>query len=129
MGNNKIHWLNGNENTTWQNMWDTGKATLKGKFRASMVAQWLRIHLLMQGTQVQALVWEDPTCHGATKAVCHSYWACTSQLLKPMHREPMLYNKRSHCIEKPAHHNEEQPPLAATRESLHAAMKAQCSQK
>ena len=22
----------------------------------------------MQGTQVRALVWEDPTCHGATKA-------------------------------------------------------------
>ena len=22
------------------------------------------------------LVWEDPTCHGATKPVCHNYWAC-----------------------------------------------------
>ena len=29
---------------------------------ASLVAQWLRIHLLMQGTQVRALVREDPTC-------------------------------------------------------------------
>ena len=26
------------------------------------------------GTQVQYLVWEDPTCHGATKPLCHSYW-------------------------------------------------------
>ena len=40
---------------------------------ASLVAQWLRICLSMQETQVQALVWEDPTCRGATKPVCHSY--------------------------------------------------------
>ena len=33
----------------------------------SLVAQWLGICLLMQGTLVQALVWEDPTCRGATK--------------------------------------------------------------
>ena len=39
----------------------------------SLVAQWLRIRLLMQGTRVQALVWEDPTCHGATKPVHHNY--------------------------------------------------------
>ena len=31
------------------------------------MAQWLRIHLPMQGTWVQALVWEDPTCRRATK--------------------------------------------------------------
>ena len=39
----------------------------------SLVAQWLRIHLPMQGTQVQALVREDPTCCGATKPVHHNY--------------------------------------------------------
>ena len=38
------------------------------------------------------------------------------QLLKPAHLEPMLPNKRSHRNKKPAHHNEEQPPLASTRE-------------
>ena len=27
----------------------------------------------MQGTRVQALVWEDPTCRGAAKPVCHNY--------------------------------------------------------
>ena len=42
----------------------------------SLVAQWLRIHLPMQGTQVRSLVWEDPTCRGATKPVRHNYWAC-----------------------------------------------------
>ena len=40
---------------------------------ASLVAQWLRICLLMQGTRVRALVWEDPTCHGAAGPVSHNY--------------------------------------------------------
>ena len=41
--------------------------------RASLVAQWLRVCLLMRGTRVRALVWEDPTCHGATRPVSRSY--------------------------------------------------------
>ena len=68
----------------------------------SLVAQWLRIRLPMQGTRVWALVQEDLTCRGATKPVRHNYWAHTPQVLKPM-----IYNKRSHCNEKPVHHNEE----------------------
>ena len=48
---------------------------------ASLVMQWLRIHLPMQGTR--ALVQEDPTCRGATKPVCHNYWARVPQLLSP----------------------------------------------
>ena len=39
----------------------------------SLVVQWLRIHLPVQGTWVRALVREDPTCHGATKPVRHNY--------------------------------------------------------
>ena len=46
---------------------------IKKKYRASLVAQWLRICLLMQGTRVRALVWEDPTCHGAAGPVSHNY--------------------------------------------------------
>ena len=86
---------------------------------ASLVAQSLRICLSMQGTRVRALVREDPTCHGATKPVCHNYWACTLepashnywarvlQLLKPARLESVLHNKRSHHNEKPAHGNKE----------------------
>ena len=40
---------------------------------ASLVVQWLRICLPMQGTRVRALVWEDPTCRGATRPVSHNY--------------------------------------------------------
>ena len=45
----------------------------KGNGGASLVAQWLRICLPMQGTRVRALVWEDPTCRGATRPVSHNY--------------------------------------------------------
>ena len=41
--------------------------------RASLVVQWLRIHLPMQGTWVRALVREDATCGGAAKPVRHNY--------------------------------------------------------
>ena len=43
------------------------------KYRASLVVQWLRICLPMQGTRVRALVWEGPTCHGATGPMSHNY--------------------------------------------------------
>ena len=79
-----------------------GDANLSSKntrFRTSLVAQWLRIHLLMQGTWVRALVREDPTCSGAPKPVHHNYWACAL--------ESMLRNKRSHNNNKPAHCKEE----------------------
>ena len=73
----------------------------------------------MQGTRVRALVWEDPTCRGATKPMrhnywawaleptSHNYWAHVPQLLKPVGLEPVLHNKRRHRNEKPAHRKEE----------------------
>ncbi|KAJ8780721.1 hypothetical protein J1605_000764 [Eschrichtius robustus] len=45
----------------------------KCKGGTSLVSQWLRTHLPMQGTWVRALVWEDPTCCGATKPMHHNY--------------------------------------------------------
>ena len=95
----------------------------------------------MQGTRVQALVREDPTCCWATKPVRHNYWTCAlepashnywarvPQLLKPALLEPVLCKKRSHRNEKPMHSKEEYPPLSATTESPHAATKTQHSQK
>ena len=96
---------------------------------ASLVAQWLRIRLPMQGTRVRALVREDPTCRGAIKPASHNYWACAlepashnywarvPQLLRPTRLEPMPHNKRSHCNEKPAHRDEDamQPKIKKTK--------------
>ena len=72
-----------------------------------MVVQGLRIHLPMQGTQVQSLVQEDSTCLRTTKPIHHNYWSLTL--------EPMFFNKRSYHNEKPL--------LAAARESPHKAVK------
>ena len=111
----------------WMTVWGTTPPpTLAGcvkwtktKSWASLVAQWFRIHLPMQGTRVRALVREDPTCRRATKPVhhncwacalepeSHNYWACALQLLKLECLEPVLCNKRSHLNEKSAHHNKE----------------------
>ena len=54
---------------------------------ASLVVQWLRIRLPMEGTQVQSLVGEDSTCWGAAKPV-------------GLNSEPALH-ERNHCNEKP----------------------------
>ena len=54
--------------------WVDGNISLQeGAAWASLVAQWLRICLLMQGTRVRALVREDPTCRRATRPVSHNY--------------------------------------------------------
>ena len=62
--------LTENENTAYENLWKEAKVFLRRKFIApnacigtSLVAQWLRIRLPLQGTRVQFLVRElDPTC-------------------------------------------------------------------
>ena len=55
---------------------------------ASLVAQWLRISLPMKGTQVRVLVWEDPTCRGATKSVCHQLLSLRSRAREPQLLSP-----------------------------------------
>ena len=55
---------------------------------ASLVAQWLRICLLVRGTRVRALVWEDPTCRGAAGPVSHNCWACASGACAPQREGP-----------------------------------------
>ena len=96
----------------------------KIKIRTSLVVQWLRIRLPMQGTWVRALVQEDPTCCGAAKPVHYSYWACAleptshnywahePQLLKPVRLELVLCNKEATAMRNPC-----------------TATKTQCSQK
>ena len=61
---------------------------LKKFYWASLVVQWLRICLPMQGTRVRALVWENTTCHGATRPVSHNYRACASGACAPQQETP-----------------------------------------
>ena len=53
-------------------------------------------------------------------------WATTTE---PAHLEPVLPNKKGRDSERPAHRDEEWPPLAATRESPRTEAKTQHSQK
>ena len=93
--------------------------------RTTMVAQWLRNLLPMEGTQVRSYMWEDPTWGGAAKPLHHNFWS-------PCALEPVLHKKRSHHNEKLTPHitaTREEPLLTTTRESPRAANKTQCSQK
>ena len=47
----------------------------KKKLRASLVVQWWRIPIVMQGTQVRSLAREDPTPLRAAMPTGHNYWA------------------------------------------------------
>ena len=67
----------------------------KKLIRASLVAQWLRVCLPMQGTWVRALVWEDPTCRGAAGPVSHNYWACASGACAPQQERPRQWEART----------------------------------
>ena len=53
-------------------------------------------------------------------------WATTTELVR---LEPVLHNKRGRDSERPAHRDEEWPPLAGTRESPCTEMKTQQSHK
>ena len=55
------------------NIFKFQKKEKKVNEETSLLAQWLRICLPMQETRFRAVIWEDPTCRGATKPVCHNY--------------------------------------------------------
>ena len=82
-------------------------STIIKQYRTSLLVQWLRICLPIQGTWVPSLVWEDPTGHRTTKSVCPNYWACAL--------EPGLCRKRSHCKENSHTATREKPLQAATK--------------
>ena len=84
----------------------------------SLVVQWLRICLPVQGTWVWSLVWEDPTCNEASKFAHHNSWACalepkSCKYLSPQASKPVL--PRAYAQNKRSHHNEN--PIHATREA------------
>ena len=113
---------------------------INGSSRTSLVVQWMRIHLPMQGTWVQSLVQKIP--HAAeqlslstttTEPSLWGPWATTTELLCGNYWNlctlgPVLH-KRSHHSEKPVHRNKEQSLLTATRESPRKATKTQHSQQ
>ena len=64
------------------------KGTSKLHTGASLVAQWLRVCLPMQGTRIRALDREDPTCRRAAEPVSHTSWTCASGACAPQRERP-----------------------------------------
>ena len=87
--------------------------------RDFLVVQWLRIHPPIQGAQLWSLAGRSHMPRG-NQVHPPSYWARALELAS---------HERSHCDEKPVRCKEEQTPRTATRESLCAAVKTQCSHK
>ena len=79
--------------------------------KISLVLQWLRIYLLMQGTRLQSLVWEDRTCQGTPKPVCHNSLAHVPWAYPPQQEKPPKWEALTPQLES------NWPLLAATRES------------
>ena len=71
----------------------------------------------IQEMWVQSLVQEDPLCHGATKPVSHSYWACA---LDP---RSCNYRALTPWVLKPAH-----PTASAPQREKRPSWKAHASQ-
>ena len=95
----------------------------------SLLVQWIIIHLPVQGTWVQSLVWETSTCHRATKAHepqllsphTASTKACAPRACVPRQEKPPQWETHP-LLQRSA-------PAHCTRESLCAAMKTQHNQK
>ena len=91
-------------------------------FWALLVAQWIGIHLPVQGTQVWSLVRE------LKSHMSQSNWACVLQLPKPVCRRACAPQQEKPPQWEACAPDREQPLLATARESLHAATKTQCNE-
>ena len=78
-----------------------GKPRIKKTyFRTSLMAQWIGICMLMQGTQVRSLAWDDPTYCGAAKPTHQNYRslrALEPRLCRKRSRAPQLESSPTVC--------------------------------
>ena len=101
--------------------------------RGSRVAQRRRIHLPMHKKQVWSLIWENSTCHRATKPVCHNYWACAPEPRSHNYWVHRPWSPRSTTrdlieMRSPSTTTRQEPWLAATREKEATASTAKNKQ-
>ena len=89
---------------------------------ASLIMQWIRICLPMQGPWVQSLVREYSSCLGAAKPMCHNYWAHAAATEARV-TKPVLCKRRSQHREKTDRCKWSGAP------ALHTWRKPRCSSK
>ena len=64
------------------------------------------IRLPIQGTRVQSLVWEDPTCGGAAKPIRHNSWSLHTKSLCSAAREATAVRSLGTAMKSsPTHHD------------------------
>ena len=94
-------------------------------------------------TQIQSLVWEDPTCCRATKPMSHNYEAHDLELAaraattastchnyqSPHTLAPALCNNRSHRNQKSAHRHQGLDPCLLQLEKAHAQQRRRSTVK
>ena len=110
-------------------------AFYQSSFWASLVVQRWRIRLPVLELWVQALVREDPPCHGATKPMHDNYWASAldpgshHNYGSPCSLGSMHCNKRSPCNRKArsAREHLHSPPLekSPTQQWRHSTAKSE----
>ena len=98
-------------------------------WRASLVAQWLRICLLMQGTPIQSLEQEDAICHRVAKPESHNCWAHPPQRLKPKRPRACILQQKKPLRWEACAPQLESCPHSLQLEKAHAAVKTQHSHK
>ena len=76
---------------------------------ASLVAQWLRIRLPVQGTRVRFLVREDPTCRAATKLLLPQLLSLCSRAREPQLLRPHAATTEAHAPRARALQQEKPP--------------------
>ena len=90
--------------------------------QTSLVVQWLRIHLPVEGTQVRSLVQEDPTSWGPTKPMHHNYWSMCAQSLCPATGEATTV-RSPHTPQRPA-----TPPVCSSKDPAQPTVNKNCEE-
>ena len=98
-------------------------AQLRPVERTSGGVQWVGI-LTVQGTWVQSLVWEDPTCLGATKPMPQLRQDAANEFLKTQKVFHDMYDQMDFRLCSSA--TEPRSPCATTGESAHRSEDPTC---
>ena len=88
-----------------------------------LVVQWLEMCLAMQGTWVQFLLWEDPTCCRTAKPTSQNYWAHVPHPLKPAHPRASALKQEKPLRWEACRLQLEESLLTTTREKARTATK------
>ena len=91
------------------------------EIQTSLVVQWLRLHLPMQGRRFDP--WSGKIQHAAEQ------WNLSATTSESTSLEPGIHSKKGHRNVKPVNCNKMQPLLAPARENSCPEMKTQSSEK